>query len=57
MSKLLAVKPLKQLMHEAEGESGVGLKRALGPVNLAALSELDPPPSSGDARVPEQGAA
>src|SRR5580658_8963383 len=37
MSKLLAVKPLKQLMHEAEGESGVGLKRALGSINLITL--------------------
>src|SRR5580704_5882453 len=37
MSKLFAVKPLKQLMHEAEGESGGGLKRALGPVNLITL--------------------
>src|ERR1700741_1936496 len=38
MSKLFAVKPLKQLMHEAEGESGgAGLKRALGPVNLITL--------------------
>src|SRR6201986_4485747 len=37
MSKLFAVKPLKQLMHEAEGESGVGLKRALGPLNLITL--------------------
>ena len=37
MANLLAVKPLKQLMHEAEDEGGSGLKRALGPVNLITL--------------------
>src|SRR5258707_15680965 len=37
MSKLVAVKPLNQLMQEAEGESGGGVKRALGPVNLITL--------------------
>lgn len=37
MANLLAVKPLKALMHEAEDEGGSGLKRALGPVNLITL--------------------
>ena len=37
MSKLFAIKPLNQLLHEAEDESGGGLKRALGPVNLITL--------------------
>src|SRR5215469_10330859 len=37
MANLLAVKPLKKLMHEAEDHSGGGLKRALGPVNLITL--------------------
>ncbi|HZQ45245.1 MAG TPA: amino acid permease [Acidobacteriaceae bacterium] len=37
MANLLAVKPLKALMHEAENESSGGLKRALGPVNLITL--------------------
>ncbi|MGA7157601.1 MAG: amino acid permease [Acidobacteriaceae bacterium] len=35
MAKLFAVKPLKALLHEAEGSGG--LKRALGPVNLITL--------------------
>lgn len=37
MAKLFAVKPLGQLMHEAEDEAGSGLKRALGPMNLITL--------------------
>jgi APA family basic amino acid/polyamine antiporter len=37
MAKLFAVKPLNQLMHEAEDEGGSGLKRALGPLNLITL--------------------
>src|SRR6201999_1638531 len=37
MANRLAVKPLKQLMHEAEDEGGSGLKRALGPINLITL--------------------
>ena len=37
MAKLFAVKPLKALMHEADGEGSGGLKRALGPVNLITL--------------------
>ena len=37
MANLLAVKPLKALLHEAEDEGGSGLKRALGPVNLITL--------------------
>lgn len=37
MSNLFATKPLDQLMVEATDESGHGLKRALGPVNLVSL--------------------
>ncbi len=37
MANLLAVKPLKALLNEAQNESGAGLKRALGPVNLITL--------------------
>ncbi len=36
MAKPLAIKPLKALLHEAEGGGG-GLKRALGPINLVTL--------------------
>jgi APA family basic amino acid/polyamine antiporter len=37
MSNLFATKPLDQLMVEASDESGHGLKRVLGPVNLVSL--------------------
>ena len=37
MSDLLATKPLDLLMAEAQDESGEGLRRVLGPVNLVTL--------------------
>jgi APA family basic amino acid/polyamine antiporter len=37
MAKLLAIKPLKQLMAEASEEGEHSLKRALGPINLMTL--------------------
>jgi basic amino acid/polyamine antiporter, APA family len=37
MAKLMAIKPLKQLMAEANEEGDHSLKRALGPVNLMTL--------------------
>jgi APA family basic amino acid/polyamine antiporter len=37
MANLLAKKDLPTLMHEAEGESEHGLRRALGPINLVTL--------------------
>jgi len=37
MNKLLITKPLDQLLREAGEESGHGLKRTLGPLNLIAL--------------------
>jgi basic amino acid/polyamine antiporter, APA family len=37
MAKLLAIKPLKQLMDEASEEGEHSLKRALGPINLMTL--------------------
>ncbi len=37
MAKLLAIKPLKQLLAEASDEGEHTLKRALGPVNLMTL--------------------
>jgi APA family basic amino acid/polyamine antiporter len=37
MNKLLITKPLDQLLREAKEESDLGLRRALGPLNLIAL--------------------
>jgi APA family basic amino acid/polyamine antiporter len=37
MAKLLAIKPLKQLLNEASEEGEHSLKRALGPINLMTL--------------------
>ena len=37
MAKLMAIKPLKQLLAEANEEGDHSLKRALGPVNLMTL--------------------
>ena len=37
MANLLAVKPLSVLLKESENEGEVGLKRALGPLNLITL--------------------
>jgi APA family basic amino acid/polyamine antiporter len=37
MAKLMAIKPLKQLMAEAHEEGEHSLKRALGPINLMTL--------------------
>jgi APA family basic amino acid/polyamine antiporter len=37
LSQLLATKPLDLLLTEARDESGTGLRRVLGPVNLVTL--------------------